>query len=72
MSDFVAHSTIRYDELLSRPQAERVVVRSGRAIAATLPAYGELDDLVQEPTVLSDGGSEGAPAVKRGASTVAM
>jgi cytosine deaminase len=33
-------------ELLSRPQADRVVLRNGRPIARALPDYRELDDLV--------------------------
>lgn len=33
-------------EFLARPQADRVVLRGGRAIDTTLPDYRELDDLV--------------------------
>jgi cytosine deaminase len=35
-----------FSELLSRPQADRVVLRSGRPIARRLPDYRELDDLL--------------------------
>ena len=34
-----------WTELLARPQSDRTVLRSGKAIDATLPDYGELDDL---------------------------
>jgi cytosine deaminase len=36
-------------ELLSRPQADRVVLRNGRPVARDLPDYRELDDLVGPP-----------------------
>ena len=42
-------------ELFSRPQADRVVLRRGRVQASVLPAYAQLDDLVETPTALSDG-----------------
>ena len=32
-------------ELLSRPQADRLVVRGGAATGATVPDYAELDDV---------------------------
>jgi cytosine deaminase len=32
---------------MSRPQADRIVVRAGRAIDTTLPDYRELDDLMR-------------------------
>ncbi len=35
-----------WTELLSRAEADRIVVRSGRAIDTTLPDYSELDDLM--------------------------
>ena len=59
----------RYDELLSRPQADRVVVRSGAAISSALPAYSELDRLVTTLTEVNLNG-EGVDQLKRGASTV--
>lgn len=42
-ADFVLFSARSFTELLSRPQADRVVVRGGRAIDTTLPDYRELD-----------------------------
>ena len=36
-------------ELLSRPQADRVVVRQGRVSAAVAPDWRELDALVGAP-----------------------
>ena len=36
-----------WSELLSRPQANRVVLRNGRAIDRRLPDYRELDDLLR-------------------------
>ena len=36
-----------FDELVSRPQSDRVVLRAGRPIDAMLPDYAELDDLVK-------------------------
>lgn len=59
----------RYDELLSRPQADRVVVRSGAAICSVLPAYSELDGLVNTLTEVNLDG-EGVDQLKRGATTV--
>lgn len=35
------------NELLSRPQADRLVLRAGRAVEATPPDYAELDDLME-------------------------
>jgi cytosine deaminase len=32
---------------LSRPQADRIVLRQGRPIDTTLPDYRELDDLMR-------------------------
>lgn len=34
-----------FDEVLSRPQSRRIVLRDGRPIDATPPDYRELDDL---------------------------
>lgn len=45
-ADFVLYNARRFSELLSRPQADRVVLRGGRAIDTTLPSYRELDDLM--------------------------
>ena len=45
-ADLVLFRARHYSELLSRPQADRVVLRKGRAIDTTLPDYRELDDVV--------------------------
>ncbi|XGV97122.1 MAG: cytosine deaminase [Leptolyngbya sp. BL-A-14] len=45
-ADLVLFKARRYSELLSRSQHDRLVVRSGRAINATLPDYAELDDVM--------------------------
>ena len=48
-ADLVLFRARTMSELLSRRQADRVVLRNGRAIDTTLPDYRELDDLfVQE------------------------
>ncbi|MBH0237953.1 cytosine deaminase [Methylobrevis albus] len=44
-ADLVLFRARRYSELLSRPQADRTVLRAGRAIDRTLPDYAELDSL---------------------------
>nr|WP_274628464.1 cytosine deaminase [Mesorhizobium shangrilense] len=45
-ADFVIFRGRSWTELLSRPEADRIVVRDGRAIDAVLPDYSELDDLM--------------------------
>ena len=45
-ADLVLFEGRMWSELLSRPQANRVVLRNGRAIERTLPDYRELDDLL--------------------------
>ncbi|MDW8443812.1 MAG: cytosine deaminase [Acetobacteraceae bacterium] len=45
-ADFVLFRARFWHELLARRQADRIVVRSGRAIDTTLPDYRELDALV--------------------------
>ncbi len=45
-ADFIVLRARSYSELLSRAQADRVVVRGGRAIDTTPPDYRELDDLM--------------------------
>jgi cytosine/creatinine deaminase len=45
-ADLVIFRARRFSELLSRHQADRVVLRDGRAIDAALPDYRELDDIV--------------------------
>jgi len=42
-ADLVLFRARHFSELLSRPQADRAVVRDGRAIDTTLPDYRELD-----------------------------
>lgn len=45
-ADLVLFRARTWTELLSRPQADRVVLRGGVAIDTTLPDYRELDDLM--------------------------
>lgn len=45
-ADLVLFRARRFSELLSRHQADRVVLRAGRAISTDLPSYEELDPLV--------------------------
>lgn len=45
-ADFVLFRARFWHELLARRQADRIVVRAGRAIDTTLPDYRELDALV--------------------------
>jgi cytosine deaminase len=46
-ADLVLFEGRTWSELLSRPQANRVVLRDGRAIERRLPDYRELDDLLR-------------------------
>jgi cytosine/creatinine deaminase len=45
-ADFVLCKGRSWTELLSRPEANRIVVRNGKAIDTTLPDYSELDHLM--------------------------
>lgn len=45
-ADLVLFKARSFNELLSRPQSDRVVLRQGKAIDTTLPDYAELDDLL--------------------------
>ncbi len=45
-ADLVLFKARTFNELMSRPQCDRVVLRNGNAIDTTLPDYAELDDLV--------------------------
>ncbi|MGV8853083.1 MAG: cytosine deaminase [Devosia sp.] len=45
-ADLVVFGARNWTELMSRPQAERTVLRAGLAIDTTLPDYRELDDLM--------------------------
>ena len=47
-ADFLLLNARTWTELFARPQSDRVVVRGGRAIDRTLPAYAELDDLMTD------------------------
>ena len=44
-ADLVLTRARSFDELVSRPQSDRVVLRAGRPIEITLPDYAELDGL---------------------------
>jgi cytosine/creatinine deaminase len=46
-ADLVLFRARDWGELLSRPQADRIVIRSGRPIDTTPPDYAELDDLAR-------------------------
>lgn len=45
-ADFIIFRGRSWTELLSRPEAGRIVVRAGRPIDAELPDYAELDELM--------------------------
>ncbi|MBD2260029.1 cytosine deaminase [Pseudanabaena sp. FACHB-2040] len=45
-ADLVCFKARTFNELLSRPQCDRIVLRQGKAIDTTLPDYVELDDLL--------------------------
>ncbi len=45
-ADLVLFRARTFTELLARPQADRTVLRSGKAIDRTLPDYRELDDIM--------------------------
>lgn len=46
-ADLIVLRARDYNEMLSRFQADRVVIRRGRAIDTSLPDYRELDDIVR-------------------------
>ncbi|MBE7381112.1 MAG: cytosine deaminase [Leptolyngbya sp. SIO1E4] len=46
-ADLVLFKARSFNELLSRPQSDRGVLRNGRAIDTTLPDYAELDELLE-------------------------
>ena len=48
-ADFILCNARTWTEFLARPQADRIVVRQGRAIDRTLPDYAELDPLMEAP-----------------------
>ena len=45
-ADLVLFKARSFNELLSRPQSDRLILRRGRAIDTTLPDYEELDELL--------------------------
>ncbi len=46
-ADFLVFNARNWTEFYARPQMDRVVVRNGKAIDRTLPAYSELDHLME-------------------------
>ena len=48
-ADLVICKARSWTELFARPQSDRIVLRSGRAIDRTLPDYAELDHLMGTP-----------------------
>jgi cytosine/creatinine deaminase len=46
-ADLVLFRARSWTELMARPQSDRIVLRGGNAIDATLPDYRELDDLME-------------------------
>jgi cytosine deaminase len=46
-ADLVLFEGRTWSELLSRPQANRIVIRNGRVIEGRAPDYRELDDLLE-------------------------
>jgi cytosine deaminase len=46
-ADLVLFKARNWTEILARPQSDRIVLRSGKAIERTLPDYRELDDLMR-------------------------
>ncbi len=46
-ADLVIFRARSWNELFSRPQSDRLVLRAGRAIDRTLPDYAELDELMR-------------------------
>jgi cytosine deaminase len=47
-ADLVLFSARRWSEFLSRPQADRIVMRNGMGIDRSLPDYRELDPLMDK------------------------
>ena len=45
-ADLLLFQARSFNELLSRPQSDRAVLRNGKAIDTTLPEYAELDELL--------------------------
>jgi cytosine deaminase len=53
-ADLVICPARGWTELFARPQADRIVLRAGRAIDTALPDYSELDDLMQKKTPVTE------------------
>ncbi|MEE4117557.1 MAG: cytosine deaminase [Paracoccaceae bacterium] len=53
-ADLVICRARDWTELFARPQADRIVLRAGRAIDTTLPDYAELDDLMPKKTPVTE------------------
>lgn len=49
-ADFIVFEGRTWTELLSRPESRRIVIRAGKMIDRTLPAYSELDHLMEQKT----------------------
>ncbi|MBW8447577.1 MAG: cytosine deaminase [Arenimonas sp.] len=47
-ADLVLFSARRWSEFLSRPQADRIIVRNGKGIDRSLPDYRDLDPLMKD------------------------
>ncbi len=47
-ADMVICNARSWTELFARPQSDRIVLRAGQAIDRTLPAYSELDDVMED------------------------
>ncbi len=47
-ADLVLFSARRWSELLSRPQADRIVMRNGKGIDRSLPDYRDLDPIMKD------------------------
>jgi len=47
-ADLVLFSARRWSEFLSRPQADRIIVRNGKGIDRSLPDYRDLDPLMRD------------------------
>jgi cytosine deaminase len=52
-ADLILFRARGWSELLSRPEAGRVVLRAGRPIDTTLPDHRELDDILARSGVVA-------------------
>jgi cytosine deaminase len=53
-ADLILTRARSFNELLSRPQSDRVVIIAGRQVDTRLPDYRELDDLMDEEVFMQD------------------